>query len=91
VKRLITRIRNTDRRRLAISVVLVAVFGSLNWGIAKLAGLIVDSNPHYHGVREAATSGYFIGFLSAFLIASLLTRTGRILISHFGKQAKAAE
>lgn len=87
MNRTIKRLRNTDRRRLAIVITLAVVFGSLNWGLANLFGLIIDSNPDYTGPREAATSGYFIGFLASFAVVDLMRRASKVLNDRFGRRA----
>jgi len=90
VKQIITRIRNTDRRRLAITAFLVATFGGLNWALSKLAGLVIASNPHNYGVGDAATSGYLLGFAASFAVMSWMKRAAKALDDRFGKQTSAA-
>jgi amino acid transporter len=89
VKQLITRIRNTDRRNLTIAVTVIAIFGALNWALGKLIGLIIDNNPSYNAINDAATSGYFIGFLAAFMVLDLMRWTDRTLRARFARKTPA--
>lgn len=90
MKRLIDRIRKADRRNLAIALVVVTAFGALNYGLAKLIGLVIDSNPHYVSISDAAANGYLFGFLGAFLIIDWMRRAEKVLRARFGRQTPAA-
>jgi hypothetical protein len=90
VKQLIHRIRTADRRRLAVTGVVLVTFGVLNWGLAHLVGLLIDHNPHGYGTSDAASSGYFMGFLAALAVVDLMRRLHDALIGRFAKQTLAA-
>lgn len=91
MKRLITRLRNTDKRRAAITFTLLATFGAANWALSKLIGLLIDSNPNGYSVRDAGTSGYVVGFLASFLFIDLLRRADRVLTDRFAKPTTTAK
>lgn len=76
MKRLISRIRKADRRRLAVTIVLVSLLGAANYGISKLVGLLVAVHED-RSLSEAGTAGYVFGFLMAFLFTDVVRRIAK--------------
>lgn len=90
MKRLITRIRTADKRRRAAALGLAVVFGGLNWGFAKLIGLLIDNNPNDYSVSAAATSGYLIGSVVSYAVVDLVRWSYRTVDNRLGRKAQAA-
>lgn len=86
MKKLIAKIRKADRRRLAIVLAVVSVFGLINWGAAKMAGWLVDNGQSTH---SAASSGYAFGFLMAFVLTDWMRRSDKFLTGKFAPKAAA--
>lgn len=90
MKNFIARVRKTDRRRIAVTAIVVAVLYGLNWGLAHLIGMAIAHNPNNYGISDAAVAGYFVGFLAAFSLIDLARDAEKYLSARFGKQKSAA-
>ncbi|MEU5322983.1 hypothetical protein AB0G67_40465 [Streptomyces sp. NPDC021056] len=90
MKKLIHRIRTTDRRVAAINIVLFAVFGAITWTAVRLLGVLLDSNPHNHQPSDAVPAAYVIGALGTTLLADLMRRADKALRARFVREATPA-
>lgn len=90
MKKLIARIRNTDRRQLAIHIVLLAVFGGITWTVVELIGLLVNSNPHNHQPSDGVPAAYFLGGVTWSLVVDVMRRTEKALTARFGRKTADA-
>jgi hypothetical protein len=81
VKTLTDRIRQVNRRRLALDLAVLTTFVLLMEGVQRLLALYADS--HYDTVSDAARSAFTLGFLFALVAVRLLSRPVNALYRRF--------
>lgn len=83
MKNFINRIRTTDKRRLAVLTTAAVAAVALNWGVAKLFGWAIATNPNDYSVSDAGATGYLIGFAFSFAVIDLVRWAGKVLSARF--------
>lgn len=86
MKKLITRIRNINRRQLAVSLILLAVFCPISWGLARLVSLLAEHNSN-GSIQSAANFGYVMGLIVAVYLGDLIRWAKRIIEARLPRQS----